>query len=103
MKPGAEFARRRGLAPIALVAILMSALICCGQLHAATPDPGNCADAANDHHAAQASFKVALNAYATCVSEYFGRNDCSTDFQKLVAAQRHFSAASALRSILCAQ
>jgi hypothetical protein len=60
---------------------------------AAITSPDSCREAKEQYQSAKSDVSDALHAYATCVSDNKGHDDCSSEFSTLQSAQSDFESA----------
>jgi len=85
--------RREG-ALIRCVSVIVCVLTLTLLFHeAAITSPASCREALDQYQSAKSDASDALRAYATCVSDSKGHDDCSSEFSTLHSAQDDFESA----------
>ena len=91
---------RQYFAPLGLSAFTALA---CATPSVATELPATCAVADQAYHLVQRAALKVNTEYAACLSQAFGRDDCSASFVAVTATQLRFAAAVADVRIRCGQ
>jgi hypothetical protein len=79
--------------------VFLGVLLTLTLVSAVRADPEECREAINQYNTAKSDVSDALRAYANCVSDSQGHDDCSSEFSTLQSAHSDFeSAVSAYES-----
>jgi hypothetical protein len=67
-------------------------ILACG-IRSVAADPESCREAIDAYKSARSDVSDAIRAYASCVSNSDGRDDCSSEFSTVSSAQDEFESA----------
>lgn len=76
-----------------IILISLCGLILIGACEQVSADTASCRDAIDSYDAALSEVRDAIRAYATCVADSQGHDDCSSEFSALQSAQDEFKSA----------